>query len=152
MSCSVAVACRQRREHQRDLLNPPGGFACATMEGTEARVKLPRVAAAVANRRGAAQAHTVGDKMYLVGGLNSTGAVLSSIDMYDPVLDLFEAGSSFDSQHARQRYASGVIESRFYVAAGLAAADPDTGPHLVCIAFVVSVLSREQMVGCCSSS
>lgn len=59
-----------------------------------------------------------------MGGLSGTGAALHHIDMYDPVLDLFEDGSKFDSQQFRQRYASGVIDTKIYVAGGLAAADP----------------------------
>lgn len=80
------------------------------------------------------QAHTIDDKIYLVGGLAGSGAALHHIDMYDPVLDLFEDGSRFNSQQFRQRYASGVIDKKIYVAAGL---EEDPGPALVRLACTV---------------
>lgn len=82
------------------------------------------------------QAHTVGDKIYLVGGLSGSGASLHHIDMYDPVLDLFEDGSRFSSQQFRMRYASGVLDNKIYVAGGL---EEDPGPALVCFDSVLFV-------------
>lgn len=70
------------------------------------------------------QAHTIGGKIYLVGGLNGRQAGMHHVDVYDPLLDTFTRGAQATAGQFRLRYASAAIGTRIYVAGGLPQNDP----------------------------
>eukprot|EP00892_Ulva_mutabilis_P010778 jgi/Ulvmu1/8072/UM004_0309.1 len=69
-------------------------------------------------------AHTVGGKIYLVGGLNGRQNGLHHVDVYDPLLDTFTKGPPNSAGRFRLRYASAVMASSIYVVGGLPQNDP----------------------------
>lgn len=71
------------------------------------------------------QAHAIGGKIYLVGGLNGRQQGQHHVDMYDPLLDTFTKGPQTTAGQFRLRYASAAIGPRIYVSGGLPQNDND---------------------------
>jgi hypothetical protein len=69
------------------------------------------------------QAHAIGGKIYLVGGLDGANQPMFSVDEYDPLLDVYKNGPVFAQKQFRLRYGSGKDDKNIYVAGGLESND-----------------------------
>lgn len=73
------------------------------------------------------QAHAIGGKIYLVGGLNGRQQGMHHVDVYDPLLDTFTKGPQTTVGQFRLRFASAAIGTSIYVSGGLPQNDGSDG-------------------------
>jgi N-acetylneuraminic acid mutarotase len=66
--------------------------------------------------RGGATADVVGSKIYVVGGLDPSGASLATVSVYDPATGAWSAAASMSTR--RDNAVSAVIDGRLYVFGG----------------------------------
>ncbi|MEO1559134.1 MAG: kelch repeat-containing protein, partial [Cyanobacteria bacterium J06632_19] len=64
---------------------------------------------AMPTARGGATAQVLGDKIYVIGGMNSNGASLNTVEIYDPVTGIWETGESMLT--SRDNAGSAVLDN-----------------------------------------
>jgi N-acetylneuraminic acid mutarotase/glucose/arabinose dehydrogenase len=72
--------------------------------------------APLATGRGGASAQAVGDRLYVVGGMDGTGSSLSSVEAYDPATNTWSAAASMSTR--RDNAGTAVLGGKLYAFGG----------------------------------
>ena len=84
--------------------------------GTLVRMRAWEAVAPIATARIRHAAAVLDGKLYAVGGFNDGDDDLSSVERYDPALDVWEAVASMAA--ARSRHAVAVLDGKLYAVGG----------------------------------